>query len=145
MNIELGSYIKVVCTNGIIEAGKVIEYTQGQLVLELIDKSYTIIQDPYKNIVAIRISVREKESSTEEDVFVDVEPEPDRYYRREDLRAMNLADLHKLKAHEERKRAIEHFRRHQIKPVPPPEVLFGTPNLTKPIPQHPKKKTRRRS
>jgi hypothetical protein len=145
MKIEIGSYIKVVCKNGVIEAGRVAEHTTGQLVLELIDHSYTIIQNPYENIVAIRISPQRKESSTEEEVFVDVELEPDRYYRDENLRAKNLAELQKLRAQEERNKAVEHFRRHRIKPVPQPEVLFGTPNLTKPIPQYPKKKTRRRS
>lgn len=142
MKIQIGSYIKIVCKNGVIEAGKLIEHTTDQMVLELIDKSYTIIQNPNDNVVAIRVSAPGKGSSTEEGVFVDVQLEPDRYYRDEDLRAKNLAELHKLKAHEERQRAIELMRTKRIESVSPPEVLFGTPDFTKPIPQHPKKKTR---
>jgi hypothetical protein len=143
MKIEIGSYIKVICVNGMTEAGKLIEHTQEQMVLELIDKSYMIIQRPNNNVVAIKVSAPEKESRDEESVFVDAELKPDRYYRKEDLRAQNLAELQKLKAHEERKRAVELLRTHQIKSAyPSPEVLFGTPNFSKPLSQHPKKKTR---
>jgi hypothetical protein len=146
MKIEIGSNIKVICTNGVVEAGKLIEHTQDQMVLELIDKSYVIIQRPNDHVVAIKVSAQEKESRDEESVFVDAELKPDRYYRREDLRALNLAELQKMRAHEERKRAVELLRTHRIKSAyPPPEVLFGTPSFAKPLSQHPQKKTRRRS
>ena len=141
MKIAIGSYIKVICTNGVVEAGKLLEHTKAQMVLELADKDHMIIQKPDDNVVAIRISAQERKSSSEEGVFVDVEPKPDRYYRKEDLRAKNLAELHKLKAHEERQRAIELLRTHRVNPVPHPEVLFETPDFTKPIPQHPPQKT----
>jgi hypothetical protein len=140
MEIQTGSLIKIYCQGGVIEAGKLIEHTKEQMVLELIDKSITIIQNPDQNIIAIKISSQEVKSSTGSDVLVDVELKPERYERREDLRVASLAELHKLKAHEERKRAREKLTTHQLTATP--EVFFGTPNFNKPIPKYPKKKTR---
>lgn len=143
MKIEIGSLIKVYCQGGVMEAGKLVEYTKEQMVIELIDKSYTIIQNPDQNVIAIKISWYESESSTESDILVDVELKPERYERREDLRAANLAELHKLKAHEERKRARENLTSYQL--TTRPEVAFGTPDYSKPISKYPNKKARRRS
>lgn len=143
MKLQIGSLIKIYCQGGVMEAGKLIEHTKEQMVIELIDKSYTIIQNPDQNVIAIKISAYESESSTESDVLVDVELKPERYERREDLRAAGLAELHKLKAHEERKRAREKLTSYQL--TTRPEVAFGTPDYSKPISKHPKKKVRRRS
>jgi hypothetical protein len=143
MDIKIGSYIKIICQNGVIEAGKLIEHTERQLVLELLDKSFVIIQKPYDHIVAIKVSSNESTSRGSEGVFLDVEPEPDKYYRKEDLRAKNMAELHKLKAQEERNRAVELLRSHQPKEFQ--EVNFGTPNFSKPISHNSPKKVRRRT
>jgi hypothetical protein len=140
MEIPIGSMIKIFCIGGVMEAGKLIERTKEQMVLELIDKSYTIIQNPDQNIIAIKISVYERKSSTEDEVFVDVELKPERYERQEDLRAASLAELHKLRSTEERKRAREKLTTHQITTLP--EVTFGIPNFSKPVSKYPKKKTR---
>ena len=141
MEILAGMNIKIFCKNGLFEAGTVVERTDQQLVLELIDKSKMIILNPYENIVAIKISGAQKKSSPISNVLVEETLEPTTYERREDLRALELAELHKLKAAEERKRAKELLQTH--KPSSP-EVSFGTPNFTQSLYQHPKAKTRRR-
>jgi len=141
MEIKTGSIIKIICSNNVIEAGKLIEYTVDQMVLELFDRSLFIVQEPLKNVVCIRITPQTTESSEPGPVFVDKEPELDQYYRQEDLRAKSLAELHKLKAAEERNRARELLQRSK-KIDTLPEVEFGYPIFTKPIPKHPKKKTR---
>ena len=141
MEIKNGSYIKIICGNNLIGAGKLIEYTADQLVLELLDKSFLIIQKPYDNVLAIKIFGSEMQSRVDGAVFVDTEPKPDKYYPREDLRAMNIAELYKLKAQEERNRAVQLLRSHTPKEIT--EVQFGTPNLSKPISHNPPKKVRR--
>jgi hypothetical protein len=141
MEIEIGSIIKIICINNVIEAGKLVEHTDEQMVLELFDRSLFIVQDPFKNVVCIRLTPQTTESSEQGTVFVEMEPEPDQYYRQEDLRAKNLAELHKLRAAEERKRARELLKRSKTIDTLP-EVEFGYPIFTKPIPKHPKKKAR---
>jgi hypothetical protein len=141
MEIELGSDIKIICANGVVEAGKLIEHTDQQMVLELNDKSLFIIQDPFKNVVAIKVTMQQPESSEPGKVFIEDEPKPDQYYRQEDLRAKNLAELHKLKAAEERERARDLLQRSKKIEILP-EVTFGIPIFTKPIPKYPKKKAR---
>lgn len=138
MKIEIGSKIKVVCKGNIIESGILIEETDRQMVLELIDKSITIIQNPSENIIAIRISKQEKQSSQRDTVFVETELEPETYERREDLRAAQLAELHKMRAHAERENAKELMT--SFTPNKLPEVNFGYPSF-KSISKHTKKKT----
>ena len=140
MEIDIGSIIKIICINNVIEAGRLVELTDEQMVLELFDRSMFIVLDPFKNVVAIKVTPQTTESSEPDGVFVEEESEPDRYYRREDLRAKNLAELHMLKAEEERKRARELLKRSQ-KIETLPEAEFGYPIFTKPIPKYPKKKT----
>ncbi|MCK9567817.1 hypothetical protein M0R72_02555 [Candidatus Pacearchaeota archaeon] len=141
MEIKIGSIIKIICINNVIEAGKLVEYTDEQMVLELFDRSLFIVQDPFKNVMCIRLTPQTTESSEQGEVFVELEPEPAHYYRQEDLRAKNLAELHKLKAAEERKRARELLQRSKnIETLP--EVDFGSPFFTKSILKHPKKKAR---
>jgi len=141
MEIKIGSIVKILCINGAIEGGKLIEHTQDQMVLELFDRSLFIVQDPFKNVIAIKITVNETESRDPGKVFVEQEPEPDQYYRQEDLRAMKLAELHKLKAAEERIRARDLLQR-SMKVETLPEVAFGFPIFTKSVLKHPKKKAR---
>lgn len=138
----VGDYVKMFCRNGLVEAGKLIEINETHWVIEGIDKSRTVIINPLENVIAVKIKPREKESSPEESVHVDVELEPDHYERDESVRAANLAELHKLRAHEERKRAQELLRSHQ--PSALPEVTFGYPRFTQPVHKHTGKKTRRR-
>ena len=141
MEIKIGSIIKILCLNGVTESGKLIEHTKYQMVLELFDRSLFIVQDPYKNVVVIKTSISEMESSDPGKVLVEEDPEPDQYYRKEELRAKSLADLHKLKAAEERNRARELLQR-SMKAETLPEVEFGNPIFAKPIPKYPKKKAR---
>jgi len=141
MEIKIGSIIKILCINGAIEGGKLIEHTKDQMVIELFDRSMFIVQDPFKNVIAIKVTVNETESSEPGKVFVEQEPEPDQYYRQEDLRAKSLAELHKLKAAEERDRARELLQQSKKVEVLP-EVKFGYPIFTKSVLEHPKKKIR---
>lgn len=133
MKIQLGSRISVFCVGGIHETGRLVEYTDEQMVIEYEDKSNVIIFNPKTNIISLWMQ-NETKSSTPEDT--------DLYsnYQKESLRAKSLAELHKMKAHEERKRALDLLRSKSITGLP--EVEFGTPNFTKPISDHPKKKTR---
>jgi hypothetical protein len=140
MEIKTGSIIKIICSNGVVEAGKLIEHTREQMVIEVFDKSLFIIQDPYKNVVAIKITTNETKLSKPEEVFIDEEPIPDQYYPKEELRLKNLAELHLLKANEERKRAQELLKANKI--IKHDTNKFGFPDFTKPIPkQIPKIKT----
>ena len=136
MEIELGSIIKIICSNNVVESGKLIEHTDKQMVLELFDKSIFIVQNPLKNVISIKFTL--KESSNPSKVFIEDEPKPDQYYIKEDLRAKSLAELHKLKAEEERRRARDLLISKKIENLP--EVEFGYPNFTKSVPKHFKKK-----
>jgi hypothetical protein len=138
MKIDTGSVIKIICKGNIIENGVVIEYNKDQMVLELIDKSLLIILNPQENIIAIKMSKQETESSPRDRVFVDTELKPHRYERREDLRAASLAELHKMRANAERQKARELMN--SFEPNKLPEVSFGYPSL-KSLPKHTKKKT----
>lgn len=140
MEIRIGSIVKIICINNVVEGGRLVEYNEDQMVLELFDRSMFIVHDPLKNVVAIKIDPTSKASRDPRRVFVEEEPEPDQYYRSEDLRAMNLAELHKLRAAEERERARELLRSNKITAVP--EEQFGYPIFTKSLFKHPKKKAR---
>lgn len=141
-------YVKVYFKSGLVEAGRLIEINETHWVIECIDKSILTIIAPLDNVVAVRVFKPERDEKTEssaqpDGVFVDEELKPTKYYRREDLRTMELAELHKLKAHEERKRARELLQDHRSTALP--EVTFGLPDFSKSVSQHPKKKIRRRS
>lgn len=140
MEINIGSIVKIICINNVVEGGRLIEYNVNQMVLELFDRSMFIVHDPLKNVVAIRVDPPAKESREPERVFVEEEPVPDQYYRREDLRAIKLAELHKLRAAEERDRARELLRSKKITATA--EKQFGYPIFTESLLQHPKKKAR---
>lgn len=139
MEIEAGCIVKVVCKGNLIENGILVEFNEDQLVLELLDKSLVIFLNPKENIIAIKVSKQETQSSPRDRVFVDTEPKPHRYERREELRAATLAELHKMRASEERKRARNLMTSFDV--TQPPEVSFGYPQF-KSVPKHPKKKTR---
>ena len=121
-------------------AGKLREHTSDQLVLDLVDYSVLVVQNPDENVIAIKVLGSPKKSRELEEVFVDVELKPETYQRDEKLRLKSLAELHMLRANEERSRAMELLRSH--KPTALPEVNFGIPNL-KSIPNNPPKKVRR--
>ena len=140
MKIVKGSLVKIILKNGMVESGKLNEHTSEQLILDLADYSVLIIQNPDENVIAIKVLAAPKKSSCQESVFVDVEQKPETYYRDETLRVKSLAQLHMLKANEERSRAKELLL--SYKPTQAPEVSFGIPNL-KSIPKHPPKKVRR--
>jgi hypothetical protein len=141
--IKIGSFVKIICKNGFVDAGKVLELSDNQLVLELSDKSISIILQPKENIVNIKVASDKILQEIEKPIYVEnldipeIEHIP---FQREDLRAKKLSELHKLKANEERKRAEKLLRSNKLSIAP--EVIFGTPNFTKSFSQHPKKKTR---
>lgn len=144
----VGAHIKLICKNGLVEAGKLVEKRDAVWAIQHLDKSHTLIINPQENVVAVKVfkpepDQEETESSTEDDgVFVDQELEPEKYHRREDLRAAELAELYKIKAHEERKRARELLQSHE--PSSLPEVTFGTPQKAKPLSYNPVQEARRR-
>lgn len=140
MEIKIGSIIKIICANNLIEGGTLLEYNKNQLVLKLIDNSIFIVKNPDVNVIAIKYQPIEEEKDKKQTVLVDEEIQPTQYYDKEDLRLKNLAELHKLKAEEERKRALELLRTQKITGVA--EVSFGYPNFTKSLPKYPAKKTR---
>lgn len=140
MEIEVGSIIKIICINNVIEGGKLLEYNENQMVLELFDRSLFIVQDPLKNIIAIKVDPPAKTSRKPEQVFVEEELKPDRYYPQEELRAKSLAELHKLRANEERERARDLLTSKKIEAVP--EAQFGYPVFSKSVFKYPTKKTR---
>jgi hypothetical protein len=157
MEIEIGSAIKIICQNNMIEAGILLEYSDDQLVLEQLDKSVVIINDPKKNVLAIKIFGQKEQKSIAEGMAVEkvipkqssvyIEPikedEFKPFIRDESLRVKNLAELHLLRANEERSRAAELLKSSNILKEMP-EVKFGTPDFTKSIPKHPPKKIGRR-
>ena len=152
MIIEKGTPIKIVCQNGMIESGHLVEHTAEQLVLEQLDKSLIIIQEPYRNVLAIKILKIKEESSIvldkavlpkdnpvyTEPVEIDEEFKP--FVRDESLRTKKLAELHMLRANEERSKAAELLKSNKLKEMT--EVQFGTPDFTKPLSKYPKKKAR---
>lgn len=146
---EIGAHIKLICKNGLVEAGKLVLKKDGLWALQHLDKSHTFILNPQENVVAVKVfkpePEEEKEESSADDdgVYVDQELEPEEYHRREDLRAAELAELYKQKAHEERKRARELIQSHQPSSFLP-EVTFGTPKTAKPVSHNPIQETRRR-
>jgi len=143
----VGDYIKVYFKSGFIESGRLTEANETNWVIRCIDESVLTILSPLDNVAAVRVFKPEAKeekprSRTNGDVFVDVDLKPTKHYSSEKLRTMELAELHKLKAHEERQRAKEQLRGHRISSLP--EVSFGIPTFRKPVSQHPKKKTGRR-
>jgi hypothetical protein len=141
--VKNGSLVKIICKNGFVDAGKVLEYTDDQLILELSDKSISITLQPKENIVNIKVAsdnvVQEldKPIHVEDSEIPEIEHVP---FQKENLRAKTLAELHKLKANEERDRAKRLLLSQKLSIAP--EVTFGTPNFTKSFSEHPKKKAR---
>lgn len=152
MIIEKGTPIKIICQNGMIESGYLVEHTAEQLVLEQLDKSLIIIQEPYRNVLAIKILKIKDESSivTDKPIIpkdnhvytepVEIEEEFKPFVRDESLRTKKLAELHLLRANEERSKASELLKSSKLKEMT--EVQFGTPDFTKPLSKYPKKKAR---
>lgn len=144
MEIKINSLVKIICQNNLVEGGKVLEYTKNQLVLQLIDGDVFIIQNPYKNIIAIRLMKAETKSQNpvfvEKDIKTQLSEED--ILPKENLNVKTLAELHKLKAAEERKRAKDLLTTKTISNTFK-EVNFGYPNFTKPpVFNNSKKKTR---
>jgi hypothetical protein len=134
--------VKVVFHNGQSESGRLVEYTKEYLFIETIDKQIVIINDPYKNILMIKTIAEETDrSSVRESVFVELEPEIPDLTKKNDLRNKTLGELHKLRAQAERERVKELLTKNTLSEIP--EVNFGTPDFTKPIPKCAPKKIRR--
>jgi len=99
-----GTHVKVYLRNGAVEEGFVEEWNKDNVILKsLIDSTITILHKPLDDIFLTKII----ESKDKQPVFVDEEIKPKKYIRDSRLRAMHLAELHKIKAEEERKRARE--------------------------------------
>ncbi len=109
--IEPGKHVKLFFRNGLIEEGVVISWSDRQSVLKsLSSDNLLIIQDTAHDIVAIKVFVYphlEQEDAPKDrpSVYVDKElelPEPERDIQ---VRALKLAELRTLRAHEERENA----------------------------------------
>jgi hypothetical protein len=139
-----------------VEAGKLLEFTDSQLVLELFDGSVSVTLNPRQNIVRIVIASEKVLQAFEKQVYTDpvknessenVEPPIEVQMTNSgndfsilELRTKSLAELHKLKAEAERKIYIDSLKSNKL--IACPEVTFGTPNFSKPISQYPQKKAR---
>jgi hypothetical protein len=158
MRIVTGSIVKTISTNGLVEGGKLLEFTDDQLVLELFDGSISVTLNPRQNIVKIVIASEKVLQSFEKQVYIDpiknenipniIEEkielpsliDSEYNFTTSELRVKSLAELHKLKAEEERKLFNDSLKSNQL--IPCPEVTFGTPDFSKPLSQYPKKKIR---
>lgn len=101
---NIGSTVKVYFKGGLVDQGVVDSWDENEAVLRS-SHSYSLINN-LDEIILIKVYEDRKEETASE-VFVDKELEPQEYHREHIDRALELAELHKLKAEEERKRARE--------------------------------------
>lgn len=172
MHIEIGSIVKTISTNGLVEAGKLLEFTDSQLVLELLDGSTSVTLNPRQNIVRIVIASEKVLQVLEKQVYID-------QAKNESQEVCNLPNVIKEQSNshlitesfvekddniseiefitpslraknlaELHKLAAEEERKiysDSLKSnnfISCPEVTFGTPDFSKSFSQHPKKKAR---
>jgi hypothetical protein len=150
MNPKEGDFVKVLFANGLVEEGFVIQWTDNKSALKNKNgKSTLIIQRTLEDIRAVQIihdsSPDIVEEVKPESVFADQELKPDKYYKREDLRAMKLAELRIEAANLERervKKALTTFSPTGSTNGTPYELGRTTlPGKLQSIPQYSKKKT----
>jgi hypothetical protein len=122
--------IKIICKNGLIEEGRFVFIDNECLIIKLIDNSVYSILNPFDNIVAIKILNVDNVPDNVTNVYIDKEPEPVTYIPDPQLRAKSIAELHKLKAFEERKRAQEALKSHKISKNIKSEEYLVYPDLT---------------
>jgi len=113
MNPEPGQHVKLFFRNGLVEEGRVVAWSDGKSVLKsLSSENLLIIQDTLHDIVAIKLFVyehleKEPEEAAPRSVYIDKELELPAPERDMTLRALKLAELRKMRAHEEREAARE--------------------------------------
>jgi hypothetical protein len=141
----IGKCIKVTCHNGFIQEGIVEQFSDDRMDLKLIDGSTLILLNPKTHIFTIHVfgEVQDKPKAVAKDT---TELEAKEKFSHE-LRFKSLAELHKLKAHEEQRTAKELLTSKSISTIAP-EVKFEYPNFGslrqpgQPLPKRPKKKAR---
>jgi hypothetical protein len=112
MNPEPGQHVKLFFRNGLVEEGRVVSWSDDKSVLKsLASDNLLIIQHTAHDVVAIKVFVYEKlaeqEESAPRSVYIDKELELPAPERDMTLRALKLAELRKIRAHEERELARE--------------------------------------
>jgi hypothetical protein len=138
--VEKGDTVKIICKNGLIESGKLVKFEEDSLIIDQVEGTSLIILKPYDNVVGIKILSIKEMSRPISEVAVQEDLELKERIPQEQLRVKKLAELHMLRAQEERVRARELLSQH--KPTNTlPGVQFGTPQFKKSISKHPKKKT----
>lgn len=95
-----GDKVKVLFSNGMVESGTVVYWSDQKAVLTD-GHNKLIINNTLQNIIAIQVIAPPPKPN---EVFVE-EKRPEEYFSRENLRALKLAELHKLRAEEERTKA----------------------------------------
>jgi hypothetical protein len=134
-----GERVKIYFKNGLVEEGIVEFWSQHKSVLRAISgNNLFIIQNTLQDVLGLKI-FRDQPSIS--DVHVDTPTLKERIPD-ENLRAMKLADLHKLRAQEERKRAREKLTTFSIETSASGQVNYGTPNFGKPVSNGPPEKIR---
>jgi len=114
MEPKQGDHVKLIFRNGFVEEGIIDFWSAQRAVLRSFSSdNVLIIQNTEQDVLAIKIYRDERQVQSPQpsmQVAVDDELKPDRYYRDERLRLMNLAELRRLQSLEERKRAREAVR-----------------------------------
>jgi len=132
--MQKGRIVKVTLNNGLTAQGIIESYTQEYLVLKQVDNCFVYIFQPNNNILMVHFLEKQ-----EKQVAVTNDLELPKYEPIESLRTMKLAELHKMRAQEERKRAEELLKSKQIQNK---EINYGYPNLgTQHFQKYPTKKT----
>ncbi len=128
MNPQNSDHVKVIFSNGLIEEGIVLEWTEVRAVLRSTSSdNLLIIQNTTRDVLAVKIYRDESQrgrTNANNRVFVDLPAEQVRE-KQSDLRALKLADLHKLRMQEERARARELTTTFQPSGLSP--VKYGLP------------------
>lgn len=139
-----GNHVKVFLRGGLVEEGIVLLWSDAKSVLRSVSsENILIIQNTGEDVIAVKISVERRQVSRLPVEVADTEElTPDRYYRDEGLRAANLAQLRRLKAQEERKRARALLT--TFKPAGLGPARYGIPRKIQSVPFDTQKETRQR-
>lgn len=161
MNPIVNEHVKIIFHSGLIEEGIVIEWSETQAVLKSISSdNLLLIQNTTRDVLAVKVYRDEAQvgrPNADNRVFIEPPaiphgletPEQSREnlkaiaQSREELRAMKLAELHKLRVKEEQARARELVTTFQPSGLPP--VQYGLPgNIRQPVLLDPSAEDRRR-
>lgn len=146
MEIKPGQHVKILFNDGMVEEGIIEKWSDGKSAIRNIKgTSVLIIMRTLQDVKAVQI-ILDKEPKHEpakpdhkEPVYVEESYKPDKYYAKENLRALKLAELHHLRAEEERQRARRKLT--TFEPTFTPKITYDAQRATipariQPIPQH---------